>query len=114
METRTEKRPTWLYLLAAILVALLLILAIRSCRNDYGEVPGDTLPPLSDTSEAGTKKTPPPVDEDRAPVDRTDKTANDTSGKTPSVYPQPPIGTPGTPGAAGPGGSGGASGMGGH
>jgi hypothetical protein len=114
METSTKKQPTWLYLLTAIVAALLIILAIRSCRNDSGEVPGEVVPPLSDTLESDTRMAPPPVGEDRKPADPADKPVNDTTGKTPAVYPAPPIGTPGTPGAAGPGGGGGASGMGGR
>jgi hypothetical protein len=110
METKTEKRQTWLYLIGAVVLALLIILMVRSCRNDYGNVP----PLLTDTLETGTEKVPPPVDEDREPMDGADTVNVDTVGKTPNVYPQPTIGNPpGAPGAAGPGGSGGA-GMGAH
>lgn len=98
MQNETRSRPVWLFILAAILLVVLIVLIGRGCRDEYGETPP---PGFTDTLDVDADTTLQPGGDDGFP-DTTNGGMRDDDASRPSdtivnpVAPSAPV-SPGSP-----------------
>lgn len=93
-ENERRSRPVWLFILAAILLVLLIVLIGRGCRDEYGETP----PMISDTLDVDADTTMSPGGQDEYPDTTNGGGLRDTAMRGPAdtvvdpvVPPSPPV-----------------------